>query len=140
MIPVLLTVKYEGSLLTDVLTTSSWDCVHMQVQGHGALPVRPQFHLDVLTSKNIDGARYRIGGSHFPTFRMTTIVAVQDFKSAQIVARDMESIKGEKVRLSSVEVDGFDSLCWVIDVISQASPKRVVNASPIVVPGIETIS
>lgn len=121
-----LKITYAGDILTDVVTTSPWESVTAVFPEYGGIPYMPQFHLDVLQPVNMDGARYRIGGSHFPRFTLVTIFPAVDYTSAQIMARDMEAIKGEPVTLDTVEFTQVR--CQVINVRAVASGKQVINA------------
>ena len=121
---IVLTISYAGSLGTDRVNTSPWLCAYAAYPDRGGIPWAPQFELDVLQPKNVDGARYRTSGAHFPMFKLLTVVPANDYYSAQTVARQMELAKGENVYLDN---GWFTAVCAVIDCRSVANVKRVLG-------------
>jgi hypothetical protein len=130
--PKLATIAYTGTLLTGQITTSPWDAWGVFFPDRGSVPLKPQFHLDILQPMNVDGARYRVSGAHFPTFKMLTITPAADFTSARKIAREMELVKGETITLQfGTFWSAAESLITlrVIDVVSLPSAKQVIGAT-----------
>lgn len=125
-------ITYSGTLLTGQITTGGWAAWGVAFPERGSVPLKPQFHLDILQPTNVDGARYRVAGAHFPTFKMVTIVPCSDFTSARKVAREMELVKGETITL---QFGAFWSAAEsaiqlrVIDCIAIPSAKQVIGAT-----------
>jgi hypothetical protein len=130
--PLLATISYTGTLLTGQVTTSPWPAWGVVFPERGSVPLKPQFHLDVLQPMNVDGARYRVSGAHFPQFRMVTVSPAADFATARKMAREMELIKGETL---SILFGPFWSAAEapislrVIEVISVPSAKQIIGAT-----------
>jgi hypothetical protein len=130
--PQLATITYSGTLLTGQVTTSPWPCWGVVFPERGSVPLKPQFHLDVLQPMNVDGARYRVSGAHFPTFKMVSVSPAADFATARKMAREMELIKGETIVLlfgvfwSAAEAP---ISLRVVDVVSVPSAKVIVGAT-----------
>lgn len=125
-------LTYSGTLLTGQLTTSPWAAWGVSFPERGSVPLKPQFHLDILQPMNVDGARYRVAGAHFPQFKMVTVVPCADFTTARKIAREMELIKGETMTL---QFGAFWSAAEaaiqlrIIDVTSAPSAKQVIGAT-----------
>ena len=77
--PIVATVEYTDTQVDDQITTSPWNLVGVIFPERGSVPNKPQFHLDILQPPNVDGARYRIGGAHFPQFKLMGIVATGSY-------------------------------------------------------------
>lgn len=122
-------IAYAGTLLGDQLKTSPWAFVSAMFPDHGSPCDKPQFALDVLQPQNVDGARYRVGGMHFPQFKMVGITVAADFASARNVARQMEQCKGDMVSLATTIGAAAQWRCAVIDVRAVPSGKRIVGAT-----------
>lgn len=122
------TITYTGTLLAGVLQVQEWDAVGVQFPDHGSAPWRPQFNLDVLQPSNVDGARYRTGGAHFPSFRMLAVIPAPTFPDADTIARDLELLKGDTIRLSSV-ITGRALPCVVVESRARATAKRTLGAA-----------
>lgn len=129
--PVVLQIRYSGNLVSALITSSPWDCAMAVYPDYGGVPYRPQFNLDILQIPNLDGARYRVGGAHFPVFRLVTITPVWDYIAGLMIARDMETTRGDKVILqrSGIVNGGIDHECEVISCISKPSAMRVLGAN-----------
>lgn len=125
--PVVATITYAGSQIgADVITTSPWSVHGITFPEHGSPAWLPQFHLDVLQTSNIDGARYRIGGSHFPAFACKTIVPAYDYSEADNIARQMEAIRGDVVKMYFL---GYEYRLQVLECVAKPNAARVVGAS-----------
>jgi hypothetical protein len=134
---VVASITYAGTLLSDLMTTPPWACVGAQFPDSGGVQDKPQFTLDVLEPVNVDGVRYRVGGAHFPRFRVRTVVACSSFVSAKTVAREHDLCKGEPISLSVSEPGSADApstafMCYVLDVRAIANASRVLGASAVV--------
>lgn len=127
MSTILATVTYVPGILEGRITSSPWQSVSALFPQRGSVPSSPQFSLEVLQPDNLDGARYRVGGAHFPQFTMTTIVPTSTFISANTIAREMELLKGEFIDLNIVAT-GATHRCAVIDVVATPTAKRVIGA------------
>lgn len=120
-------ITYTGSVFTDGITSSPWSCAMCSVVGHGSIPHKPQYNLEVLEPSNVDAARYRLGAGHFIKFKMRTIVPAATFREAVVIAREHEMIKGDLVSVYTAN-DGQTRSCAVVDVSSYASAARVLGA------------
>lgn len=152
-VPFVAEISYAGTLISEQITTSPWQMVNVQFPQTGSIPDKPQFHLDILQPANLDSARYRVGGAHFPPFKMFTIMPVADFGTARVLARQIELTRGDFVTVKifvtgSSNIDGassndtvnaFDQTTWrcvVLDVRSVANSKRVIGATTAPISGI----
>ena len=127
--PVVATVTYAGTVLAgDQIASSPWDCVGCLFPDQGSPATKPQFELDVLQPVNVDGARYRVGGAHFPPFRMVTIMASDNFPTAASVAREIELTKGDNITIELLST-GRTETCVVLSVRSVPNASRVLNAA-----------
>ncbi len=125
-----LQIEYGGDLIADQITTGPWLAVSAIIPERGWIPGKPQFHLDVLQPVNVDGARYRVGGAHFPQFRLITVVPAVSFTLASSIAREHELCKGDQVFVTSLVLDDESTYtCQAIDVRSIPSAKRVLGAN-----------
>lgn len=128
-------IEYAGDILSDQITSGPWHSVYANYPEHGGIPYKPQFDMDVLQPRNVDGARYRILGAHFPVFRLRTIVPVTTFSYARLVAREHELCKGDQINIvDTQDVDVGDASavrCQVLDVTAVASAKRVLGATTV---------
>jgi len=120
-------ITYAGSLLAGQITTSPWSCVYAHYPDRGGIAYSPQFELDVLQPKNVDGARYRVSGAHFPVFKLMTITPATTYLGAQSLARQMELAKGDFVRITD-NGGNFEDV-MVIEVRAVANAKRVIGAT-----------
>ena len=123
-------ITYKGTLVSDQITTAPWNCVYISWPERGGIPYMPQFELDVLQPRNVDGARYRVAGSHFPVFKMLTITPADTYLSAQTIAREMELCKGEFIDVALIALGSgiYESVC-VINCKAFANVKRVLGAT-----------
>ena len=127
------TIEYTGSLVTEQVTTSPWTCSSAIYPDRGGIPYMPQFNLEVLQPINLDGARYRVAGAHFPVFMLLTVTPVISYQEATRIARQMELCKGETVRITQMHqgtstYEDFEDVA-VIDVRAVSNAKRVLGAS-----------
>lgn len=123
------TISYVGTLVTDQLISGPWPIYWYSFPSHGAVPFRPQFALDILQPPNVDGARYRIGGAHFPTFTMNTICAAGSYGQASEIARDHETLKGDRIQ---IDLDGdynTPRTCVVLNCRAVPNAKRIIGAT-----------
>lgn len=135
-------IKYIGTLIPDQITTSPWSCVTAIYPDRGGIPYKPQFNLEVLQPINLDGARYRVAGAHFPVFKLLTITPVASYLEAIRVAREMELCKGEFVRVTQLHVgsstfEDFEDVV-VIDVRAVSNAKRVLGVGPTLLASVDT--
>lgn len=152
-VPFVAEISYAGTLIADQITTSPWQMVTVQFPQTGSIPDKPQFVLDILQPANLDSARYRVGGAHFPPFKMFTISPVADFDNAKVIARQIELTRGDFITVkvftsqdmsvgNASTNDGINSFgqttwrCVVLDVRSVANSKRVIGSQVAPVSGI----
>ncbi len=136
---VVATITYNGALLTGRLQTSPWQAIMARFPEYGSPPTSPQLSSETLQPDNVDGARYRVGGAHWPIFQMLTITPAADFPSARVIARDMELIRGEPIIYRGTDVfQGveLELLFQVLDIRALANAGRPLGASVGAVGGI----
>ena len=132
MAAIVLTIRYNGSLGPALVNTAPWTCAYASYPDRGGIAWSPQFNLDVLQPKNVDGARYRTAGTHFPVFKLLTITPTLDYMGAMLTARQMELSKGETVFIDN---GVFQYECAVIDCRAVANAKRVLGWASTAPPG-----
>ncbi len=129
---VIATITYNGTLLAGQIRTGPWQIIMANFPDYGWVPTAPQFAMETLQPENVDGARYRIGGSHWPMFTMLGITAAAEFDSARVIARDMERINGQPIIFQAASNFGTvepQILLQVISVKARANPGRPLGAS-----------
>jgi hypothetical protein len=132
---VVLTVALETA--TDLITSAPWSLYGAVFPDRGGVPDLPQYAVEVLRPANVDGARYRTGGMHYPEFRLAGIIAASTYDSAKAIAREVEATKGRYIVLSGLLAN---STVFCVDCVALANAKRVVGATgssagPDTVPG-----
>lgn len=126
--PITAVLTYKGTLVADQIDTSPWRFIGVQFPDYGTVPNMPQFDVEVLQPRNTDGARYRVGGAHFPLFRMLTVLPSTNFAFAKIAARQMELAKGDLSELWLTDLD-LKYTVAVVDVKALANAKRPLGAT-----------
>jgi hypothetical protein len=124
--PTIATITYAGSVFGSSILTSPWAAVGCVFPGRGGIPTSPQFSGEVLQPMNVDGARYRVAGAHFPPFKMLTIVGAVDYFTANSMAREMELTKGDFI---TVEFSGQSATLFVIDCKAIPSAKQILGST-----------
>lgn len=123
------TIAPTGTALAGVIASAPWTLDGWSIPDYGSVPFYPRYEVDVLQPRNLDGARYRLGGAHYPTFRMRTITGVSGFAAARSVARDMEVVTGDYVSVTLVVGDATEThTCVVLTCSAVANAKRVIGA------------
>jgi len=123
------TVTFTGTVVTDQLTTGPWVLYGVQFPDYGAVPFMPLFEVDVLQPVNVDGARYRLGGAHFPTFRMLTVCAARDYSQASRIAREHEMTMGDFVSVDINNDYNTPRTCAVVRCRSVPNARRIIGAT-----------
>lgn len=129
-------MTYTGTI-SELFPNNPYAFYGVSIPDFGGVPYKPQSENEILEPRNIDGARYRVGGWHFPKFNLTAILAASDFSSALSLARELEMLKGDSVNVRFPIIDtrpliGYN--CWVIDVRAAASAAQVLGAETKYVP------
>jgi len=134
------TITYAGSTsFGSAISTSPWAAVGCVFPGRGGIPTNPQFSGEVLQPMNVDGARYRVAGAHFPMFKMLTIIGAVDYPTANDMAREMELTKGDFITLEYIPT-GQTVTAFVVDCKAFPNPKQILGSTPANTYGVQTSS
>ena len=126
--PAIATIVPFGTLISpSSYTTPPWELWGLTIPGFGSPPTYAQFFNETLQPKNTDGARFRIGGAHFPEFQMIGIVPAQEFASAAMVARQIERTKGDFIQFAYTGNPPF--VFFVKEARCMANAARILGAS-----------
>jgi hypothetical protein len=124
-------ITYTGALGMEV-TKSHWTIQGWSIPEYGGVPFKPQYTVEPLELPNLDGARYRVGGLHFPRFQMLTVMSASNYAEAVTIAREQESINGDTVSVTPI-TGGAAYACQVLAVRAYPSARPIVGG--LFVPG-----
>lgn len=123
--PAVGTITYDGTSTT-LFKNSPYSLWGILIPDYGGIPFQPQYVNEVLQPKNTDGARYRIGGSHFPVFQLVGIMPASDYAQAQVFARELEMLRADGIILT---FQGQTKPVWVHEVKATASQAQIMGAT-----------
>lgn len=127
--PAVASITYAGSLLSaDAVSSSPWTAWGIQFPGRGGPVTVPQFMLEVLEPDNVDGARFRTGGAHFPPFECMAVIPAATYTDATVMARDLERTKGDRITISWTTT-GIAGTFYVKEVKAVANSARIIGAT-----------
>lgn len=126
--PTVATITYAGSVFGNAIASSPWAAVGCIFPGRGGIPTSPQFSGEVLQPMNVDGARYRVAGAHFPVFKMVTVVGAVDYPTANDMAREMELTKGDFITIDYTP-SGQSVTVFVLDCKAFPNPKQILGST-----------
>lgn len=123
----ILTITYTGSILGQgTINPSSWD-VYGVTYDRGFPVFKPQLELEVLQPFAVDGARYRVGGLHYETFKMMVVIPSADYFSAAADARNIEQLKGDTIAIKYEQSANTTYPFYVIDCKAVPNAKRIIG-------------
>lgn len=127
----ILTITYTGTVLGQgTVNPTSWD-IYGASYDRGFPAFKPQLELEVLQPFGVDGARYRVGGLHFPPFTMTAVFPSVNYFIAGQDARNIEQIKGDTISIRYVQDDNTTYNFYVLDCRAVPNARRIIGANAV---------
>ncbi len=123
------TITYTGTILAAQVNTSPWSCCGIVFPGRGGAALSPQMATELLQPANVDGSRMRAGGAHYPAFKMLTIIGVDTYDNALLLARQLELCKSDTI---GIEFRNVSTILNCLDVKALAVAKPIVGGVALV--------